>query len=62
MTNLDFIPRTWELLMKPYGIACKRDERRWEKLKKVEQWGRELRMKKLGETSRENKLLNDFFN
>ena len=61
MTNLDFIPRTWELLMKSCGIAYKRDERRWEKLKKVEQWGRELRMKKLGETSRENKLLNDFF-
>ena len=57
MTNLDFIPRTWELLMKPCGLACKRDEKRWEKLKKAERWGRELRMKKSGETSRENKII-----
>ena len=59
MTNLDFIPRTWKLLMKPCKITCKKEEMGEDK--KAERWRRELRVKKSGETSRENKLLNDFF-
>ena len=49
MTNLDFIPRTWKLLMKPCKITCKREEMGEDK--KAERWGK---MKKSVEASREN--------